>query len=269
MVRRLIAGGGLGYAASMSRDTVSFEKLNVAPVYRVLAERIAEMIVSGKLPLGSSLPTELTLCAQFGVNRSTVREGIRLLEETGMLRRINPKRLVVSRPTKDELSQYLERGMLLHEVSLVELWETAMVIEPRTAALAAAHLQPADIEALERNVHDTEAALGDAQKLTMLDIEFHALVARGVHNRVWQLTREPMARLFYPAFEAVMTLVPESGTRLVKAHRQVLSVLKRGDEAAAAEWMEKHIKDFRRGIERAGLDLAGPALRPTTAPRAA
>jgi DNA-binding FadR family transcriptional regulator len=253
----------------MAQAPARFPRIDAVPAYRKVADTIERDIVSGRLRAGDALGTEAELVKQFGVNRSTVREGIRLLEETGMLRRINPKRLVVSRPTKDELSHYLERGMLLHEVSLVELWETAMVIEPRTAALAAAHLQPGDIEALERNVRDTEAALGDAQKLTTLDIEFHALVARGVHNRVWQLTREPMARLFYPAFEAVMTLVPESGTRLVKAHRQVLSVLKQGDEAAAAEWMEKHIKDFRRGIERAGLDLAGPALRPTTASRAA
>lgn len=247
----------------MQQEPVVFERLNVAPTYKVLAERITEMIVSGRLKPGSPVPTEQTLCTQFGVNRSTVREGIRLLEETGLLRRVNPKRLIVSRPTKEELSQQLERGLILNDVTFMELWETAMVIEPKTAALAALHLEDADIAALEENVRATEAALHDASALTELDIEFHALVARGVHNKVWQLTREPMARLFYPAFEAVMTHVPESGARLLKAHRNVVSVLKAGNDVAAAEWMEKHIKDFKRGFERAGLDLRGPALRPT------
>lgn len=249
----------------MTRETVLFEKLNVAPTYKVLAERITEMILSGALKPGSSLPTELALCEQFGVNRSSVREGIRLLEETGLLRRINPKRLVVSRPTKEELGEQLGRGLLLHDVTFLELWETAMVIEPKTAGLAAVHLEEADIAALEENLRATEASLNDARALTALDIEFHALVARGVHNRVWQLTREPMARLFYPAFEAVMTHVPESGARLLKAHRSIVSVLKSGDAEGASQWMEKHIKDFKRGFERAGLDLSGPALRP--APR--
>lgn len=249
----------------MTDESIVFEKLNISPTYKVVGERITEMILSGALKPGSSLPTEQALCDQFGVNRSSVREGIRLLEETGLLRRINAKRLVVSRPTKEELGDQLQRGLLLHDVTFFELWETAMVMEPRTAALAAVHLIDSDIAALEANVRTTEASLNDPRALTLLDIEFHALVARGVHNRVWQLTREPMARLFYPAFEAVMTNIPESGSRLVKAHRSVVTALKSGDASASAEWMEKHIRDFKRGFERAGLDLKSPALRP--APR--
>jgi GntR family transcriptional repressor for pyruvate dehydrogenase complex len=246
----------------MTEETVVFERLNVSPIYRVVGERISELILSGVLKPGTALPTERVLCDQLGVNRSSVREGIRLLEETGLLRRINAKRLIVSRPTKEELGDQLHRGLLLHDVTFLELWETAMVMEPRTAALAAIHLQSADIAALEANIRTTEASLKDARALTRLDIEFHALIARGVHNRVWQLTREPMARLFYPAFEAVMTLVPESGGRLIKAHRSVVQALKSGDAQASADWMEKHIRDFKRGFERAGLDLKSPALRP-------
>ena len=250
----------------MAEEKVVFERLNLAPTYKVVAQKITEMILSGAMRAGSPLPTEQQLCEQFGVNRSSVREGIRLLEETGLLRRVNARRLVVSRPTTAELGDQMQRGLMLNEVTFFELWETAMVMEPRTAGLAAVHLQDADIAALEENLRATEASLNDPRALTELDIEFHALVARGVHNRVWQLTREPMARMFYPAFEAVMTHVPESVARLLKAHRSVVQALKAGDSQASADWMEKHIKDFKRGFERAGLDINSPALRPT--PRA-
>lgn len=245
-----------------------FERLNVAPTYRVLAQRITDMVLAGGLKTGDSLPTELALCEQFGVNRSTVREGIRLLEEAGILRRVNPKRLVVSRPTAQELAHQLERGLLLHEVTFQELWETAMVIEPKTAALAAQHLLPGDLDALEQNLAATEAAIGDGRALTQQDVEFHSLVARGVHNRVWQLTRQPMVRLFYPAFEAVLTQVSESGARLLKAHRAIVAVLKSGDADEAASWMEKHIKDFKRGFQMASLDLHSPALQPRRSDKA-
>lgn len=250
----------------MASEQVTFERLNLAPTYKVVAQKITEMILGGALKPGSSLPTELQLCEQFGVNRSSVREGIRLLEETGLLRRANAKRLVVSRPTKEELGDQLQRGLLLNEVTFFELWETAMVLEPHTAALAAIHLEDADILALEQNLRATEASLDNPRALTELDIEFHALVARGVHNRVWQLAREPMARMFYPAFEAVLSQVPESGTRLLKAHRSVFNSLKAGDASAATDWMVKHIKDFKRGFEGAGLDIDSPALRPAPRP---
>lgn len=238
-----------------------FERLNLEPTYKVLAKRITNLVLSGGLKPGDSLPTELALCEQFGVNRSTVREGIRLLEEAGILRRVNPKRLVVSRPTAQELGMQLERGLLLQEVTFLELWETAMVIEPQTAALAARHLQPADLEALGANLAATELAIGDPHALTRLDVEFHSLLARGVHNRVWQLTREPMVRLFYPAFEAVLSQVPESGARLLKAHQAIVDVLRTGDEEEAVKWMEKHIKDFKRGFQLASLDLNTAVLQ--------
>lgn len=248
--------------AAVSSTAPRFQRLNVAPTYRVVAESITDMVLSGGLKAGDSLPTEQALCEQFGVNRSSVREGIRLLEEAGLLRRVNAKRLVVSRPTAQELGSQLERGLLLHEVTFQELWETAMVIEPKTASLAAEHLLPADLEALEENLAATEAAIGDGQTLAELDVEFHSLLARGVHNRVWQLTREPMARLFYPAFEAVLTQVPDSGKRLLKAHRSIVAMLKQQNPAEAAAWMEKHIRDFKRGFEIAALDLHSPALQP-------
>jgi GntR family transcriptional repressor for pyruvate dehydrogenase complex len=239
-----------------------FKRLNVVPTYRVLAQSITDMILSGGLKPGDPLPTEQVLCEQFGVNRSSVREGVRLLEESGLLRRVNPKRLVISRPTAYELGSQLKQGLLLHEVTFQELWETAMVIEPKTAWFAAEHLLPADIEALEDNLRATEGAIGDGAALAAFDMEFHKLVGRGVHNRVWELTREPMVRLFYPSFEAVLTKVPTSGRRLLKAHQSIVSVLKQGKAAEASEWMEKHIRDFKRGFELAGLDLHSPALQP-------
>jgi DNA-binding GntR family transcriptional regulator len=71
-----------------------------------------------------------------------------------------------------------------------------------------------------------------------------------------------MIRLFYPSFEAVLTKVPTSGRRLLNAHHSIVSVLKQGKAAEASEWMEKHIRDFKRGFELAGLDLHSPALQP-------
>lgn len=239
----------------MSELKIQFERLNMAPTYRVLSQSIVEQILNGTLKPGDSLPTEAILCKQFGVNRSSVREGIRLLEETGMLRRINAKRLVVSRPTTNEAAQQMERAMRLHKVTFFELWETAMVLEPKTASLAAVHIDAKDIEALQTNLEKTEKSLDDPMALAVLDVEFHALVARGVHNRVLLLAREPMARLFYPAFQAVLSRVPESAARLLKAHRAIFTALQHNNSLDASLWMEKHIRDFKVGFELASLNL--------------
>lgn len=248
-----VSGHGNG-KDSMKQAATPFTKLDNSPAYKRLALQITTLVMTGSLKHGDTLPTEAALCEQFGVNRSTVREGIRLLEETGLVRR-SGKRMLISRPTHEEVSDQLERAMVLHDVTFRELWETAMLLEPKTAHLAASHLQQQDLEALERNVLATENAVAEGRSLLELDLEFHNLIAKGVHNRVLLLSREPMSRLFYPTFDVVLSRVDKAGARLLTAHREILNALKSRSGEEAMQWMEKHIKDFRRGYEAAGLDL--------------
>jgi DNA-binding FadR family transcriptional regulator len=235
-----------------------FKKLQHTPAYKLLSTQIADLVLSGKLKDGDPLPTEAVLCEQFGVNRSTVREAIRLLEETGMVRRTGLKRLHVSRPTHAEVSNQVERALLLHRITFNELWETAMVLEPNSAELAALHLTDDELLEIEENVKKTQKAVAQGSSLVELDIEFHSLIAKAMHNRVLLLAREPMSRLFYPAFSLVLSHVDSSGNRLLKAHQEILSALKQRSPEIASKWMRRHIEDFRRGYEATGHSVNDP-----------
>jgi GntR family transcriptional regulator len=57
------------------------------PQYALVAQALLEGITAGRDPVGSLLPTEFDLCAQFGVSRHTVREAIRRLQERGLVTR--------------------------------------------------------------------------------------------------------------------------------------------------------------------------------------
>lgn len=55
------------------------------PRYANLAACLAQDIAAGTPPVGSLLPTEAELRAQFGVSRATVREALRRLREIGLV----------------------------------------------------------------------------------------------------------------------------------------------------------------------------------------
>lgn len=57
------------------------------PRYHALAQTLIDDITSGRYAVGSLLPTEHELCAQFGVSRHTVREAIRRLADLGLVTR--------------------------------------------------------------------------------------------------------------------------------------------------------------------------------------
>lgn len=235
-----------------------FEKIKKRPSYRILAEAIIEQILDGRMKEGDQLPTESQLCEMFGVNRSTVREGIRVLEEANLLRRESAKRLVVSRPSNEEIGDQLERALILREVTFDELWEGMYIFEPAMARLAAGKSDSELMGRLDENLRRSEVALARSEPLVSLDIEFHNLIASLCGNRALILGREPLSRLFYPSFKVVMEAVPEAGGRLLDAHRAILDAIHRRDAEAAEEWMRKHIRDFKRGYQITYHELAEP-----------
>ncbi|WP_174364624.1 FCD domain-containing protein [uncultured Caballeronia sp.] len=246
-----------------------FDRINKVPAYRVLAELMTERILDGRLKEGDQLPTEAQLCEAFGVNRSTVREGIRVLEEANLLRRESAKKMIVTRPSHDEISGQVERMLVLHQISFSELCDAMLVLEPAVAKLAAGLYDGELLSKLEQNVVLTAAAVKAGDSVVSLDIEFHRIVAAMSTNRALILAREPMSRLFYPAFSAVMTNVPVAGKRLLDAHRAVLGAIKAKDAAGAEEWMRKHIKDFHRGYHATRLDNEAASTAPSLQTRPA
>lgn len=50
-----------------------------------IAAELRKLICSGQLKPGDQLPTEATLCRQFGVSRTTLREAIQMLRTAGLL----------------------------------------------------------------------------------------------------------------------------------------------------------------------------------------
>lgn len=238
----------------------TFEKIRRVPNYQVLAEAITAQVLDGRLPEGSQLPTEAKLCEAFGVNRSTVREGMRVLEEANLIRRDSPKRLVITKPSRKQIGDQLSRALVLHQISFRELWESMNAIEPPMAALAASRVADEDLrERLRNNLESTRAAVASGEPLVDLDIEFHDIVAAMSGNRALRLAREPLGRLFFPTFEAVLSHVPAAGKRLYDAHKQIGDSILQRNPAGAQQWMEKHIRDFKRGYEQvAKFDIDAP-----------
>jgi GntR family transcriptional repressor for pyruvate dehydrogenase complex len=241
--------------------SISFPKIERATAYKTVSEAIAQEIIEGRLRPGSRLPTEQALASQFGVNRSTLREGIRLLEESGMIRRESDRRLVVSRPSYVSVSDRTQQALILHEITFRELWEAMMAIEPEAAALAARKADKEIIPKISENLRRTKEAIADTRGLISLDIEFHALVVQAAGNRALTIAREPLSQLFYPVFEVVMTGVDVAPARLLAAHEKIARAIENSDIEQARDWMRRHIADLRKGYEFTGLDMDIPAPR--------
>ncbi len=71
------------------------------PVWKSIAETLADEIGRGHWRPGDKLPTEAQLAARFGVNRHTVRQGLKALAEAGTLHARRGAGVFVTAPPAD------------------------------------------------------------------------------------------------------------------------------------------------------------------------
>ncbi|MEL6283784.1 MAG: FCD domain-containing protein [Pseudomonadota bacterium] len=239
----------------MSKDHTATE--HDGPAYKAVASRIENMLANGELRPGDPLPNETELAAQFDVNRSTIRESIRLLEDGGYIKRISPRKLVASLPTPASLAERTSRALFITRATLRDVWEANLAIEPAMARVAAQRATDAQKTALRENIDATARRIERGEDLADLDEEFHALLGQASNQPALQIAREPFSALFLEVVDGLVHDLSVSD-RLLVAHSRIVEAIERGDADVAELWTRRHTLDFERGCKLAGVGIDVP-----------
>lgn len=233
---------------------LDFDPVHLRPAYMQVFEAIESAILRGDLVIDSALPTESDLCEQFGVKRSTVREGIRLLEQAGLVRRVNARRLVIARPETEEAAERTSRGLERHGVRYIEVLDAITALQPPAARMAALNATDADLDELNA----ITMRLKDAE--TMEETVEHGVgylfaIGRATHNRVVEVMLRSINSLAHTTLDQVIDELPEAKVRIIKAQTEITKSLRARERDRAEKWMVRHVEDLRRGYDLAGINL--------------
>ena len=228
-----------------------FAPIRVEPAYRKVAAALLERITARTINAGERLPAETELARQFGVHRGTVREALRELETNGVLKRERGSKLMmVTRPARVDVAAGVSRALALHDVSYHDIWEALTALEPPIAAAAARQRKPKDLARIETIV--------TASVTVEQTADFFRAVGEATQNGVFMLAHEPLVQMLIPSLGALIDKVPQAATRIEVAQKRISTAIRARDGDQAQEWMAKHIRDFRRGFEVAGIALEQP-----------
>lgn len=233
----------------------TFKPLKRVPAYTKVYQAIESDILSGNLAQGAVLPTESELCAQFEVTRSTVREGIRLLEQAGFVQR-GGKRLTVTRPQTGDVAEATSKGLARGGVTFREVWQALSVLYPSAGRLAARELSPessAELDGIHARLKAASSTDHDA--IVYGAVAFFQAIAVGLNNRVLLTMLQSLNMLIEASLRQVIENTPRAQQRIVDAQWHILTAIKANNEDEAAEWMSKHIDDLKRGYDVASVDL--------------
>ncbi len=158
---------------------------NEAIIRRSLAEEVAtaieEKIKSGEFPMDSKLPTEPELMKQFAVGRSTIREAVKYLSQSGYLH-VQQGLGTFVKSVRDNrvLDAKIEKG------NFNEIFEVRHILELKIIEKASINRSQRDLKAMERALKDRAeyAKSGNLSACVDADIAFHTAIAASCANNI-------------------------------------------------------------------------------------
>ena len=223
----------------MKRDAAVeavFQPVRAPTTFEETVERLGTAIRIGLLTPGSQLPPERQLAEELSISRSTLRQALTTLVQSGHLTSARGRTggtFVAERPPLSQADDPLDG----------DAWavlDQRVAVELGAAVLAAERGTRTDLDALDELVERMESP-ADFAEYRRADIRFHIGVAEAARSPrlVAEMTETQgqMSRLL-----SLIAHPEEVLARSNAQHRTLVARLREGDGAAAVEVMRKHIR---------------------------
>lgn len=223
--------------SAASLDTV-FAPVRSLGAFEETVDRLGTAIRLGLLPPGTRLPAERELCAKLGIARSTLRQALTALGQSGHLRATRGRgggtfvaeELPPAAPPSPDVLQAWR-----------ETCDQRMAVEVGVASLAAERASDEAITALEELATQLESMLEDFTAYRQADIRLHIGLAEATRSgRLVTAMTEVQGSM-----TGLIDLIAHPPEVLVSSnaqHRRVLEAVRRHDEVGAAAGMIEHVK---------------------------
>lgn len=229
------------------RTDFSAAVLRPVPGYQAVVDYLRREMTLGRIQPGDRLPSERKLSEQLGVARETLRQALRILEGSGQI--------VVTRGASGGpivQDAVLDPTLIRQDVasraeSILELTEFRAVVEAAASTLAAERRDDAHLEELEGAQRDLADATSKAESRAA-DTRFHLTIAEAAGNTyLRESIEEARVRMFDPVDLLGFDFLKDSSW---EAHERILTAIRAGDGAAAAEAMRAHLSTTREEFAR-------------------
>jgi DNA-binding GntR family transcriptional regulator len=191
------------------------------------ADRLRTLIVRGELRPGQSLG-EADLSDALGISRTPLREALKQLATEGLVELRLNRSAVVAPFRREELS---------------ELFEAVAGIERCAAELAAARMEPRDVERLQalQDKIEWHHGRGELRDYFETNQQIHSAIVDCARNAVLKATHDVLlARAERARFFALSVL--GRWDESVREHQEILAALKAGDATRAGQLLGHHVR---------------------------
>ncbi len=222
-----------------------------------VAEQLRSEILSGAWPPGQRLPSEREMAERLGVNRGSVREALRKLEQLGLVSTRRGEGTTVRH--LHEASIEIVRHLLFvdgvanrgHIEQLLDVHEMLLAGAARLAVERGGEEELLHARELVRRLGEPDT---DAAELSALFDEIAALITRASGNLVLRLCQNTLRPVLAEDLQGLRSLLRPTADRLAASVRAIDTAIAERDPAATEEAVRRLLRDRREqlleGLER-------------------
>ena len=226
----------------------TFKPIKQLRVSEEVAKQLKQSILQGNFNTGDKLPAERDLAEEFQVSRVAIREALRKLENSGFI--VTRQGVTGGAYVTDLTFEYLVSAFLdlflADKISVPELRQVRLIIEPEVARLAASNITPEYAQRLKHSLEVEELPISSLSEDMERKQKVHIILAEMSGNRILEALVRSLMGLTRRAVEAA-----EADPRFMHPpgmHRPIVEAVLKGNAKAAAAAMKKHSIEFGENL---------------------
>ena len=203
---------------------------------------IRDLINFKNLEPGDKLPSERMLSEKFNVSRGNLREAIQKLEFYGLLRSRPQSGTFVANIGITALNGMIEDILNLDEPDFKSLVETRILLELKTARLAATRRTEEDLKQMKLALDAYKEKVIKGEDAVQEDLLFHLAIAKACGNstmNTFMLIRTPEIITNFEKYHVCDKNLAKKG---IKEHEDIFEAIKTQNPKLAKEKMKVHFK---------------------------
>jgi GntR family transcriptional repressor for pyruvate dehydrogenase complex len=219
-----------------------------------IAWQIRRHLEQQRLQPGDRLGTEQELADQFGVSRPTLREALRLLSASQLIRvgRGRTGGIFVARTPSEGMSANVSQSIALmlaaDSVSLHELLDARLSLEVPLAGRAAANASDDIVARLEAAVAAAVGHEPGSAPFDQADTVFHEILAEAAGNVLLRGLTKWILEVLQPSLIAAIATDVDAET-ILGQHRAIVRAVRRRQRGGAEKAMRTHIEYLTAVLE--------------------
>ena len=244
----------------------SVQRIRQPRVAEIVASRLRDDILSGRIKEGDVLPSQDSLLAEFGVSPPALREAIHILETDGLIsvRRGNVGGAIVHPPSAERTAHMISMVLQTRSATPADVSGALMHLEPICAGMCAAREDrmtevvpylEAEIKTQTEQFDNLSVYVPNARRFheaivsrcgnepMILLIGSLELIWSAHESSVWRDETSPVDPMEHKTMRAAL-----------RDHQRLLDAIRDGNEARTVRLAQDHLAAARRNTLAVGAD---------------